>query len=353
MERDVSAHSSLSSRSANTLLAARSSQDTAATPPTSVEDAASTASDAPKPSLDASARRSIRSRHSVSSYNLNVLAGTAKHGRGRAGTVTPATSFRTVSGDTLVDGMMDTPNRQLVGESVKALDLDWQVDAIPGDVVGPDRLEMVRRRRSTRLELVARVAANAIAETTSSLGKRGRSVMESGKAKLQDLAGGRREGLRARDVAAPGPDDAGDEQRAEKRRRLSPSVANSSTPCEEVKAVERPRPKIKRWLSAGLYIGQERDFNPKLTETKNKMKKALQASPSLVPQNSVLPLPMFAGERLLKQGREFRLPFDVFSPLPGRQPKPDEWRKVSMSEFLHPHLCLYKSSDSKFRPLRW
>jgi len=51
-------------------------------------------------------------------------------------------------------------------------------------------------------------------------------------------------------------------------------------------------------------------------------------------ENKVLPLPMYAGERLLKTGRDFQLPFDVFSPLPAGQPKPDEWRKVNKNVFV-------------------
>jgi histone-lysine N-methyltransferase ASH1L len=40
---------------------------------------------------------------------------------------------------------------------------------------------------------------------------------------------------------------------------------------------------------------------------------------------------MFAGERLLKMGRDFELPFDIYSPLPPGQPKPNEWRKTNKS----------------------
>ena len=43
---------------------------------------------------------------------------------------------------------------------------------------------------------------------------------------------------------------------------------------------------------------------------------------------------MFAGERLLKQGRDFKLPFDIFSPLPAGQPKPDEWKKTNKNVFI-------------------
>jgi histone-lysine N-methyltransferase ASH1L len=40
---------------------------------------------------------------------------------------------------------------------------------------------------------------------------------------------------------------------------------------------------------------------------------------------------MFAGERLLQTGRDFQLPFDIYSPLPPGQPKPNEWRKTNKS----------------------
>jgi hypothetical protein len=46
-------------------------------------------------------------------------------------------------------------------------------------------------------------------------------------------------------------------------------------------------------------------------------------------------LPMFAGERLLKMGRDFELPFDIYSPLPPGQPKPNEWRKTNKSTSSH------------------
>ena len=36
----------------------------------------------------------------------------------------------------------------------------------------------------------------------------------------------------------------------------------------------------------------------------------------------------------MKQGRDFKLPFDVFSPLPAGQPKPDEWKKVNKNLFV-------------------
>ena len=89
------------------------------------------------------------------------------------------------------------------------------------------------------------------------------------------------------------------------------------------------RPKTKIWLSHGLYIGQDRNFDARLTETKNKLKHHGEATDY---QRSILPMPMFAGHRTLEMGRDFRLPFDVFSPLPPGQPKPEEWKRTRKSK---------------------
>ena len=89
----------------------------------------------------------------------------------------------------------------------------------------------------------------------------------------------------------------------------------------------RPKPKI--WLSHGLYIGQNRNFDARLTETKNKLKHNGKVADY---QRSILPMPMFAGQRTLEMGRDFRLPFDVFSPLPPGQPKPEEWKRTRKSK---------------------
>ena len=92
-------------------------------------------------------------------------------------------------------------------------------------------------------------------------------------------------------------------------------------------------PKDKKWLSSGLYVGQPRTFNPKVSESKNKRKSTSTTTMS-EEENHVLPLPMFAGDRLLTSGRDFKLPFDIFSPLPPGQPKPDEWRKDNKNRFV-------------------
>lgn len=206
-------------------------------------------------------------------------------------------------------------------------------DSAAAEPVKADNERMVRR--SSRLSLM-RKATDLAEKAGSVLGKRPRDVTENGK----DL--GRRIGLRPRNAILPKDrsemGQAAMEAPAAKKSRVSEndlpskSISTSSSGRESLPApnpVSRYKP--KRWLSHGLYIGQDRYMDPRLNEAKNKIKSAGRKS-SGESQRKLLPMPMFAGERLLKNGRDFKLPFDIFSPLPPGQPKPDEWRKTNKSE---------------------
>lgn len=98
-------------------------------------------------------------------------------------------------------------------------------------------------------------------------------------------------------------------------------------PVEEVPEVK----KVKKWLNRGLYAGQEAIVDLSHSYTA-KERKAMAKANAEVKRRSILPLPLWAGQRLLLNGRDFKLPFDVCSPLPPGQPKPDEWRKTTKSK---------------------
>jgi palmitoyltransferase ZDHHC9/14/18 len=92
------------------------------------------------------------------------------------------------------------------------------------------------------------------------------------------------------------------------------------------------KPKSKVWLKQGLYVGQDRDFDPRLSESQNRAKKRAKRPGEV----NVLPLPIFACERLLNEDprhvfRDFKLPFDTYSPLP-RKVKVDGWVKLNKSK---------------------
>ena len=104
-------------------------------------------------------------------------------------------------------------------------------------------------------------------------------------------------------------------------------------PVEEAPKVK----KVKKWLNRGLYAGQEAIVDLSHSYTA-KERKAMAKANAAVKRRSILPLPLWAGQRLLLNGRDFKLPFDVCSPLPPGQPKPDEWRKTTKSKQTMHHV---------------
>ena len=308
---------------------AASDSNLSLTPATSNTDAASVSTDAtPRPV--ASSRSSKRLQHvrsSIGSYNENVLSGTAKHGRKRKA----EGGGRSVSDETLLNA--GESQERFVQESVQTLDQDWTLGAIPGENLkkSMEAERVAKKRQSTRLEILGK-ASDIVEKTKSVLGKRGRETIEAGMEKLQALKGNRRASLRPREVETPSL-----EEPSKKRARFSDvtnlvSKSMFTTPAESDRKAPRTS-STKRWLSQGLYVGQDPDFDPRLTETKNKAKKAI-ARRSTTGQRQILPLPMFAGRRTVEMGRNFRLPFDVFSPLPVYHPKPEEWKKTHKSMYV-------------------
>lgn len=202
----------------------------------------------------------------------------------------------------------------------------------------PKTASRASMRRSTRLSLVDK-ASDILERTGSVLGKRQRGQGDNKK----EVS--RRASLRPRTLAPPkeeAPALATEAPQPKKRRvsesDLSQLQKKEPSPLqEEIKPVT-PKYKPKRWLTHGLYTGQEpSDSPPKQRQSKN------SAKTGTGPLNRrLLPMPMFAGSRLVKNGRDYRLPFDIFSPLPSGQPKPDEWRKTNKSRFF----ILIKYQDS-------
>ncbi|KAJ5335345.1 Histone-lysine N-methyltransferase (Ash1) [Penicillium brevicompactum] len=178
-------------------------------------------------------------------------------------------------------------------------------------------------RRSGRIGLLDK-ATDIVERASSILGKRTRGLL--------DKEPGRRASLRPRNIA---PSAEETKEPVPKKRRVSESdlskLVKEAEPEESPAPVPAsPRPKRKIWLSHGLYTGQQpSDSPPKQRRSKNSKKTGTGPM-----QRTVLPMPMFKGARLLKNGRDYQLPFDIFSPLPLGQPKPDEWRKTNKNVFV-------------------
>lgn len=249
---------------------------------------------------------------------------------------------RTISGKTLID---DGPNNDLLQESVDGLDLRWGAQQAPlKDVVAREGLardDKIERRRSMRISRLVK-ATESVVQKVSVLGKRGRDAVDAGKAitvnaanKLQRRASQR---LRTKEPQLePVSETKKDGEPPAKRSKVAKEAV-----AEDGQARSTSRRKTKIWLDHGLYVGQDPGFNPRLTERRNRLNAAARKNNQARPR-SILPLPMFAGARLLERGRDFKLPFDVYSPVPPGQPKPEEWRKKSKNIFIGEAATLWKS----------
>ncbi|KAL9041497.1 MAG: hypothetical protein Q9214_004089 [Letrouitia sp. 1 TL-2023] len=267
--------------------------------------------------------RSLRqSRSTVASYNENILSGSAKPARRKN-----AESFanRTVSGETLVNEKSESPT-EFVRQKAQGLDQNWTLGSLPGDNLELGvHAEEAKRRKSTRLA-VFEIASNLVEQTKTVLGKRSRDTIEAGKGTP------RKDGLG--DVLQPREKTPSDGPQQKKARFAHFSGSGELSPHGLSKTEPKPaRRPSKRWLGQGLFVGQDPDFDPRYTTSRNLKKKATkQEKGETTRQRSILPLPMFAGRRALEIGADFRLPFDVFSPLPPGQPRPDEWKKTHKSQ---------------------
>lgn len=377
------------------------------TPPTTITDAASVASDSSKhdvsPSLDDPIEpierivqvgtpqpdlqspqpespadkpdqftprraRPPRSATGTPVYNLAKLAGTYIHGKRRAnGDDVRERRRRT---DALPAAAAAANNGTLdsfVQRGVDALNMNWSLSApnTPQSTTDDAKNKATTKKNkekatpvaalriSTRSSGAAAAAAAALISAATSLGKRARKTADAAAniprelRRLQDT--NEFAGIEAKPVLHTvwsngkyiDPNDL-DEQGEPVRKK----VKKSPTPAEEPEPEPSKEPtptvatqerRVKKWLGKGLYAGQETPSNW-AAGLNSADKKKLAQLPELTPPekpNKSLPLPLFNGLRLLINGRDFKLPFDVCNPLPPGQPKPDEWRKMTKSEWSY------------------
>ena len=273
------------------------------------------------------ARRVQRPRRSIPSYNENALSGTARR---------PASRKRnehTAQKETEYSELLasEESESQPLFDTIRVLGPGQFTDSASPDPPLSDPTFPSSKRDSATNAESSRRTSTPDGRIKPVLGKRTRELVEAGRQHVDRMSKVSR--LRPRGPAVPSPDTS---KSAKKARFVEDD--EKSKPAE-LSRKPIPEPKKKRWLSQGLYVGQDPDFDPRFTDAKNRLKKLSKAAPSSQTRK-MLPMPMFAGKRLLEQGRDFCLPWDVFSPLPPGQPKPEEWRKVQKSTPLLHVLCL-------------
>jgi palmitoyltransferase ZDHHC9/14/18 len=260
-------------------------------------------------------RRSIRSsRKSVTTYNVQILAGTAIH--------TP-TKYLEKHHKNVVHGALEakaakdasTPSRRTLKSKFGSTDVDDPVE----EQLAAEAAQAARRRTSSRVTDLRKEALRnitGVGQALSTTLSDGRVVVQ--KTLRRSASDGALKSVRV-------------------KRSLTATDDEDGSGADELsKHIEAEKPKSKVWLKQGLYVGQHRDFDPRLSESQNRVKKRTKRAYGA----EALPLPMFAAERVLNEDphhvfKDFKMPFDTYNPLP-RKVKVDGWVKLHKSKLLGP-----------------
>ncbi|CAK7204265.1 hypothetical protein SEUCBS139899_007020 [Sporothrix eucalyptigena] len=135
------------------------------------------------------------------------------------------------------------------------------------------------------------------------------------------------------------------------KKRLEEAEAARIKEAEEKAAAEAalpPQKRVKKWMSKGLYAGMPMPSNPNagLTPAERKQLAKLPELAKKYPPNKTLPMPIYNGLRTLIQGRDFKMPFDVFNPLPPGQPKPVKYGRFSKNRFVGEAHAIWKKNPN-------
>ncbi|KAI0458498.1 SET domain-containing protein [Xylaria acuta] len=316
--------------------------------------------------------RSRRPRLGTPVYNLAKLAGTAGHGKRRAKGDDVADRKRRTSFSTTLER---SPERSLEQSIEGVQGAETTTTPVKDTIHASDSQSSMRGTKATnpktskKQEAIPnkRIATRAsglqtetLAHKLSNLGKRGRKTFEKGVSKMS------RELRRLQDTNefskidtrpvlyttwANGKyvDPSAPEEPPSKKARVQDDSAYDVPEMDEEAVVEEPAPKkrrVKKWLDRGLYAGQEAptDMFKGLTAAEKKMLAQVPELAQSAKVNTTLPSPMFSGLRMLMEGRDFKLPFDVCNPLPPGQPKPDEWRKMTKNRFVGDAAAYWKKT---------
>ena len=186
------------------------------------------------------------------------------------------------------------------------------------------------RRRSSRLSLLSPYTSKVvdIAQTPKrDVGKRSHEVMAAGSKSADAKLGSRSWGgwqnslkkVRVKEESSEGEEDSSEEETSEEGEEEDE---------DEKKPQAQKKPKV--WETQGLFVGQEGEF-----DYRRRTKRGRLSGAGALPKKSkpILPLPMYQGLALMDNRRDFKLPFNVFSPTPFKV-HPPGWKSLSRSMYI-------------------
>ncbi|KAK3996310.1 putative histone-lysine N-methyltransferase [Cladorrhinum sp. PSN332] len=313
------------------------------------------------PTEPPSTTRARRVRASLPEYNLAKLSGNRT--RRARGDLSPEQRRQTIAGDAGLNPATGAPPRK--GQVIQNGG-DARVSKRSRHSATPTPAAATAARRATRL---SGAPPESLTTKLATLGKRGKKSLEKG------LTGLSRELLRLQDTnefahidtrpvrytvwsngkylevdAEAAPPSPQKKKKGSDAAAAAPSSKKEETGAEKQEAGPPPPKKrrVKKWLEKGLYAGQETPTDIAAGLTKEE-KKALAKLPELaapLKPNKALPFPMFNGIRMLINGRDFKLPFDVCNPLPPGQPKPAAYRTMTKNRFVGDAATYWKKPNT-------
>lgn len=279
--------------------------------PTPVQAVPQSAPEAP----NSEGRRPTRSsRKSVTTYNVQILAGTAIH--------TP-TKYLEKHHKNVLHGPIETVVKTSPAPTPKKRTPRPKTE--PTDISDPAEQQLAtevaqaaQRRTSSRVTDLRREAFRNLAGV-------GEAVISGGKQLMHNALRRSASDSRLRSSTTSGLS-------SPRRSRTARGAETEDDADEEEDDTVYVKPKTKQWLVQGLYVGQDRDFDARLSESQNRARRKSRQSKD----NKILPLPMFSGERMLSGDphtsyRDFKLSYDIYNPLP-RKVKVDGWVKLHKSK---------------------
>lgn len=268
-----------------------------------LSDAPATGQSTPEVTASGSKRPSRSTRNAVTTYNVQILAGTAIH--------TPTKYLEKHHGNVLHGALEDALPKALSPTPPKrrrSVKIEGPNDPAEAQLAN-EAAQAAQRRKSSRVDLRKEALRNLTAGAEA-VATKGAELLTSGKNKIQNALGAIG-GASTNQAASAG------------QLRVGP-IEDAEAEHDK----EYVQPKTKQWEKQGLYVGQHREFDPRLKESENRRRRQSKASR----ERTILPLPMFSGNRLLtgEIPRDFKLPYDVYHPLP-RKVKVDGWVKLHKS----------------------
>jgi len=275
----------------------------------------------PAPTSSEGRRPTRSSRKSVVTYNVQILAGTAIH--------TP-TKYLEKHHSSVLHGDIEEVIQKNPAPSPKRRSSRRQSQPEPIDLDDPaeqqlaaEAAQAAQRRTSSRVTDLRREALRNL----SGVGDASTNTLSSGKDRVQSTLKRSASDSRLSSSMQSAPSVP-----AKRSRNARGNTSDEGHEEEEEEEKEYVKPKTKQWLKQGLYVGQDRLFDPRLSESRNRARRKSRAEK----ESTALPLPIFAGEKMLegdpcRNYRDFKLPFDVYNPLP-RKVKVDGWVKLNKSE---------------------